>query len=116
MQATRTPAGPAQATDPPRHPRVQSPGPPVSEDHELPGAVPAAAAGTAVRYGWFVRGDGGRGGVPRLVRAPDRDHGGAGIALAGLAFYSRRCVSVPRAQTTAFMEYRPAGAMMRLSP
>jgi hypothetical protein len=40
----------------------------------------------------------------------------AGIALAGLAFYSRRCVSVPRAQTTAFMEYRPAGAMMRLSP
>jgi hypothetical protein len=28
----------------------------------------------------------------------------------------RRCASVPRAQITAFMEYRPAGAMMRLSP
>jgi hypothetical protein len=40
----------------------------------------------------------------------------AGIAPAGLAFYPCRCVSVPRALITAFMEYRPAGAMMRLSP
>jgi hypothetical protein len=39
-----------------------------------------------------------------------------GIALAGVAFLPCRCVSVPRALMTAFMEYRPAGAMMRLSP
>jgi hypothetical protein len=40
----------------------------------------------------------------------------AGIALAGLAFYPRSVRQCPPGLTTAFMEYRPAGAMMRLSP
>jgi len=40
----------------------------------------------------------------------------AGIALAGLAFHPRSVRQCPPGLTTAFMEYRPAGAMMRLSP
>ncbi len=40
----------------------------------------------------------------------------AGIALAGLAFHPRSVRECPPGLTTAFMEYRPAGAMMRFSP
>jgi len=45
------------------------------------------------------------------------DASDSGIVLSGLAFYpSVGAFRAPRAQTTAFMEYRPAGAMSRLSP